>query len=991
LLYLHSIMELITLPRLLFCTTLFVLNHTQVNILFTSVCATWRAASSLNMADVKELIPEFFYLPSLFTNQNVLNFGQSQETLKPVNDVELPMWAHNSPVAFTRIMRQALESSFCSDELCSWIDLIFGFKQRGPAAHEAVNIFYPLTYASKRHIEGETNVEEKRSKMLQMRYFGLTPKQLFESEAHPHKNRRASSDVNRVNISFLPSLLGVACTASISSFVSNIPALSIVSSFNSSALTFNPEIDASQTIAQVGMPGSALVNFISAKPMQDVLFDEASSSGLPKEQTSIGDVSMHESTMEYSVYAAPFDRGIVIREASSVHGNPLDGISSNTHTSFRDIMKSPVLLCFPSIHSGPIDSLCVGDGLFVTSCRNSVKIWKIIDNSDSQKVGDIHVNVAGLFPYNRAYSHANDVLSLCAGFNMDNKVISMQMNEETHLLYILTSDATVVLIDSRSYVIYRVLSHLLCPSKQFYEGQPSPCSISSPLTPPPYSSSLSSSGPRLCMWVSHDWVWVCDGVFLAICDIHSGQYVVNTRISGEVTDSHRKQQITLSRVSMIRVANNASYFNNTILVAGHEGGEISIWRIRFGIVPSFTKEEEKLKLEFKSMKQTVRKRLDIYHSGDLKRELEEEKRLREEREREKFENAGIKVIEALGAMDEDQAKRIYEKLRKRHEEEERARRQKLLEESAGSSSHAFHDLDSSRMDESSLSVTATTLHEDLSSREDIDARSKAMLKTFEKKLEEYWKTIEELYCSDEAEKCSAEHFANKIEKRHEEEERARRQKLLEESAGSSSHAFHDLDSSRMDESSLSVTATTLHEDLSSREDIDARSKAMLKTFEKKLEEYWKTIEELYCSDEAEKCSAEHFANKIEFVCSPVQHEYPLSSIFIPQSAHVILSCDTACNVKWCCPILSKRAEKVNWISDDDCAFCCGCGVRFTRINRRHHCRCCGYVFCSECSGHKKILPEFYKLRAEKVCKMCFEGRIIREKKAQIGMIFDELH
>ncbi|GKT34706.1 hypothetical protein ADUPG1_008010, partial [Aduncisulcus paluster] len=58
----------------------------QPDRLFTSVCATWRAASSLNMADVKELIPEFFYLPSLFTNQNVLNFGQSQETLKPVND-----------------------------------------------------------------------------------------------------------------------------------------------------------------------------------------------------------------------------------------------------------------------------------------------------------------------------------------------------------------------------------------------------------------------------------------------------------------------------------------------------------------------------------------------------------------------------------------------------------------------------------------------------------------------------------------------------------------------------------------------------------------------------------------------------------------------------------------------------------------------------------------------------------------------------------------
>ena len=33
-----------------------------------------------------------------------------------------------------------------SAHLHEWIDLIFGYKQRGPAAEEALNVFYYCTY-----------------------------------------------------------------------------------------------------------------------------------------------------------------------------------------------------------------------------------------------------------------------------------------------------------------------------------------------------------------------------------------------------------------------------------------------------------------------------------------------------------------------------------------------------------------------------------------------------------------------------------------------------------------------------------------------------------------------------------------------------------------------------------------------------------------------------------------------------------------------------
>jgi hypothetical protein len=42
--------------------------------------------------------------------------------------------------------RAALEAPYVSANLHHWIDLIFGHKQRGPAAVDADNVFYHLTY-----------------------------------------------------------------------------------------------------------------------------------------------------------------------------------------------------------------------------------------------------------------------------------------------------------------------------------------------------------------------------------------------------------------------------------------------------------------------------------------------------------------------------------------------------------------------------------------------------------------------------------------------------------------------------------------------------------------------------------------------------------------------------------------------------------------------------------------------------------------------------
>ncbi|KAJ3673307.1 hypothetical protein LUZ60_006681 [Juncus effusus] len=155
--------------------------------LFNSVRDTWSsAAGKSNTSDVKELIPEFYYMPEFLENRGGLDLGEKQSGEK-VGDVVLPPWAKGSAREFIRKHREALESDFVSENLHHWIDLIFGHKQRGKAAEEAVNVFYHYTYEGNVDIDAITDPTMKASILAQINHFGQTPKQLFSK---PHVQRR---------------------------------------------------------------------------------------------------------------------------------------------------------------------------------------------------------------------------------------------------------------------------------------------------------------------------------------------------------------------------------------------------------------------------------------------------------------------------------------------------------------------------------------------------------------------------------------------------------------------------------------------------------------------------------------------------------------------------------------------------------------------------------------------------------------------------------
>ncbi|XP_040297690.1 neurobeachin-like protein 1 isoform X2 [Bufo bufo] len=149
---------------------------------FHSIPATWQALVD-NPNDVKELIPEFFYFPEFLENKNAFDLGKLQISKERVNNVILPKWA-KSPEDFIRKHGMALESEYVSAHLHEWIDLIFGYKQRGPAAVEALNVFYYCSYEGAVDLDAIADEKERKAIEGMINNFGQTPCQLLK-EPHP--------------------------------------------------------------------------------------------------------------------------------------------------------------------------------------------------------------------------------------------------------------------------------------------------------------------------------------------------------------------------------------------------------------------------------------------------------------------------------------------------------------------------------------------------------------------------------------------------------------------------------------------------------------------------------------------------------------------------------------------------------------------------------------------------------------------------------------
>lgn len=151
---------------------------------FHAIGQTWKQLMD-SPNDVKELIPEFFFSPDFLKNVNDLDLGVNTNTKERVDNVILPPWAH-SPEDFISIHRRALECEQVSRNLHNWIDLIFGYKQKGPKAADALNVFYYCTYEGAVDLDKIQNDMEREAVEGMINNFGQTPSQLMR-EPHPRR------------------------------------------------------------------------------------------------------------------------------------------------------------------------------------------------------------------------------------------------------------------------------------------------------------------------------------------------------------------------------------------------------------------------------------------------------------------------------------------------------------------------------------------------------------------------------------------------------------------------------------------------------------------------------------------------------------------------------------------------------------------------------------------------------------------------------------
>lgn len=91
----------------------------------------------------------------------------------------------------------------------------------------------------------------------------------------------------------------------------------------------------------------------------------------------------------------------------------------------------------------------------------------------------------------------------------------------------------------------------------------------------------------------------------------------------------------------------------------------------------------------------------------------------------------------------------------------------------------------------------------------------------------------------------------------------------------------------------------------------------------------------------------------------------------------------------------KPRLPVTWISDEKISHCTKCNSEFSMLNRRHHCRSCGNIFCSYCCNQYHSLPSYVPSthsrycdgQKHRVCDMCLSHILSVKRNKKLIMIF----
>jgi hypothetical protein len=151
------------------------------NRLFFSIKNSFYCATT-QQGDVREIVPQFFYMPEMLLNLNNLNLGKRIDENKnyiAVDNVEVPKWS-NDVFDYICKMKEILENDEVSYKINEWIDIIFGYKQTGKEAELCGNVFEFNTYED--NINLDSHDKANKAYLMRRVEFGLTPSQVLNKQ-----------------------------------------------------------------------------------------------------------------------------------------------------------------------------------------------------------------------------------------------------------------------------------------------------------------------------------------------------------------------------------------------------------------------------------------------------------------------------------------------------------------------------------------------------------------------------------------------------------------------------------------------------------------------------------------------------------------------------------------------------------------------------------------------------------------------------------------
>jgi hypothetical protein len=186
------------------------------NRLFYSIERTFNMISSLN-GDLRELLPEFYYLPEMFMNINKIKFKKKESDLK-IDNVEMPKEIrikeesnnndNNNNIGcfkFVEFMKDYLEN--INLEVYNWLNLIFGNKQKYHDLSKLDQYFRTETYFSFDNADKERLIGYLSNDVIMSSFeFGLVPIQILFGDKEI-KEKAKNYNYSNININNITSEL----------------------------------------------------------------------------------------------------------------------------------------------------------------------------------------------------------------------------------------------------------------------------------------------------------------------------------------------------------------------------------------------------------------------------------------------------------------------------------------------------------------------------------------------------------------------------------------------------------------------------------------------------------------------------------------------------------------------------------------------------------------------------------------------------------------